>query len=66
MSLKWRAADMLGYLRTWSACQRYETEKGSDPVEEISAELMSAWANGVRRVTWPLAIKVSRPDTLLE
>ncbi len=66
MSLEWRAADMLGYLRTWSACKRYETQKGSDPVEEISAELAAAWGDGVRPVTWPLAIKVSRPNTLLE
>jgi len=66
MSLEWRAADMLGYLRTWSACKRYETQKGSDPVEEISAELAAAWGDGVRPVIWPLAIKVSRPNTLLE
>lgn len=66
MSLEWHAADMLGYLRTWSACKRYETKKGSDPVEMISAELRSAWGDGVRPVTWPLPIKVSRPNTLLD
>ena len=66
MSFDWRVADMLGYLRSWSACKRYETQVGSDPVEEISAELRSAWGDGVRRVAWPLAIKVSRPNTLLE
>jgi len=66
MSLEWCAADMLGYLRTWSACKRFESQKGSDPVEIISAELGSAWGDGVRLVTWPLSIKVSRPNTLLD
>lgn len=66
MSLEWRVADMLGYLRSWSACKRYETKKGSDPVEVISAKLRSAWGDGVRSVTWPLPIKVSRPNTLLD
>jgi SAM-dependent methyltransferase len=66
MSLEWSATEMLGYLRTWSACERYKAEKGSDPVEEISAQLESAWGAGRRRVAWPLAIKVSRPNTLLE
>ena len=66
MSLEWRAADMLGYLRTWSACKRYESQNGSDPVEIISAELRSAWGDGVRPVSWPLSIKVSRPNTLLD
>jgi len=66
MSLKWHAADMLGYLRTWSACKYYETEMGSDPVDEISAGLTSAWGEGKRRVAWPLAIRASRPNSLLE
>ncbi len=66
MSLEWHAAEMLGYLRTWSACERYKAEKGSDPVEEISAQLESTWGAGRRRVVWPLVIKVSRPNSLLE
>ena len=66
MSFDWHVADMLGYLRSWSACKRYETQVGSDPVAEIAAELRSVWGDGVRRVVWPLAIKVSRPNTLLE
>ena len=66
MSFDWHVADMLGYLCSWSACKRYETQVGSDPVEEISAQLRTAWGNGVRPVAWPLAIKVSRPNTLLE
>jgi len=66
MSLDWRASDMLGYLRTWSACKHFESEKGSDPVALIEADLAAAWGDGMRRVTWPLQIKVSRANTLVE
>ena len=41
MSLKWRAADMLGYLRTWSASKRYEAANGTDPVNQIESELIA-------------------------
>lgn len=66
MSLDWTAADMLGYLRTWSAVKRYEAALGSDPVAEIEAALHDAWGSGRRRVSWPLKLKISQPNTLLE
>jgi hypothetical protein len=66
MSLSWRVEDMLGYLRTWSACKRYESEKGSDPVALIAVPLAEAWGKEERRVSWPLQIKVCRANTLLE
>ena len=66
MNLKWRAADMLGYLRTWSACQRFEAERGRDPVNDIATRLVAAWGPAARRVLWPLQIRVCRPNTLPE
>ena len=66
MSLDWSASDMLGFLRTWSACKRYESDKGSDPVVLIAAPLEAAWGPNSRRVVWPLQIKASRVNTLLE
>jgi len=66
MSLNWHASDMMGYLRTWSACKRYEQAHAKDPVEEISAALSAAWGDLERRIVWPLQIKASRVNTLLE
>ncbi len=66
MSLQWTAADMLGYLRTWSACKRYETANGSDPVAQIQDSLLREWGNEKRTVHWPMNIKASRVNTLLE
>ena len=66
MVLDWDAADMLGFLRTWSACKRYESDKGSDPVVLIEALLAEAWGSECRRVTWPLQMRANRLNTLLE
>jgi SAM-dependent methyltransferase len=60
MRVTWQVEDMLGYLRTWSACQRYERQQGSDPVDSIEADLVSAWGKERRAVAWPLTLRVSR------
>ncbi len=60
MNTTWTVEDMLGYLRTWSACQRYRREQGSDPVERIDGELRAAWGAAPRTARWPLTVKVVR------
>lgn len=60
MGAAWTAADMLGYLRTWSACARYREAHGDDPVTRIEAALRAAWGEGRRPVHWPLTLLVSR------
>jgi len=51
---------MLGYLRTWSACQRYLREHGEDPIELVETDLRRAWGSALRTVRWPLTVRVSR------
>lgn len=58
MRAEWTAQDMLGYLGTWSALQKYKKEKGSDPREAIAAKLEKAWGSGSRTVSWPLSLRV--------
>ena len=60
MGTRWAVDDMLGYLRTWSACQRYQRQHGDDPVELIEDELRAAWGAATRAVRWPLTVRVSR------
>jgi SAM-dependent methyltransferase len=61
MQISWTVADMLGYLRTWSACIRYERTHGRDPVTMIEERLRTAWGSDVRLVRWPLTLRVCRP-----
>ncbi|MDH3748083.1 MAG: class I SAM-dependent methyltransferase [Gammaproteobacteria bacterium] len=60
MQLNWRVDDMLGYLRTWSACKRYQSRHAQDPVGIIEATLKAAWGSSKRAVRWPLRIRVCR------
>jgi len=58
MQLDWTADEMLSYMRTWSATQRYMQANGSDPVALNAQELKDQWGSGKRDVRWPLALKV--------
>ena len=60
MRAQWAADDMLGYLRTWSACQRYQRRHGDDPVGLIEGDLRTAWGPDSRTVCWPLTVRVAR------
>jgi SAM-dependent methyltransferase len=62
MKVEWNADDMLGYLRTWSACKRYQNEQGRDPVAQVEEALREAWGGSARIVTWPLTLLVRRLD----
>ncbi|MEA1014303.1 class I SAM-dependent methyltransferase [Sphingosinicella sp. LY1275] len=62
IELEWRLAGMLAYLDTWSAVRRMEKAVGPGPFQAFAAELTAAWGDPavVRRVTWPLALRVGR------
>jgi SAM-dependent methyltransferase len=60
MKIDWSIEEMLGYLRTWSASQRYLKDRGSDPVALIEDRLRAVWREGSREVTWPLNIKIGQ------
>ncbi|MEQ8954114.1 MAG: SAM-dependent methyltransferase, partial [Gammaproteobacteria bacterium] len=57
----WRIDELLAYLRSWSATQRYMSEQGSDPLEQITTPLQAAWSDAARlEVRWPLTLKLCR------
>jgi SAM-dependent methyltransferase len=60
MTVDWGVDDMLGYLRTWSACNHYRKEYGTDPVSLVKTALRDTWGDDVRRVTWPLTVFARR------
>lgn len=60
MYADWTADDMLGYLRTWSACRRYRKAHDRDPVTLIAGKLQGAWGTDSRPVCWPLTLKACR------
>ena len=49
-----------GYVRTWSATQRYIAARGRDPVPDLVRALASPWGSAARRVCWPLSVRAGR------
>lgn len=60
MTATWTVDAMLGYLRTWSACQRCFRDRGADPASSIEDALRASWGSDAREVRWPLALKIGR------
>ncbi|HWP94698.1 MAG TPA: class I SAM-dependent methyltransferase [Gammaproteobacteria bacterium] len=62
MRHEWRVAQMLAYLGTWSAVQRYARERGEDPLAGLAPALEAAWGGdeAVRTVRWSLHLRAGR------
>ncbi|MCQ9374588.1 class I SAM-dependent methyltransferase [Methyloversatilis sp. XJ19-13] len=60
LSARWTPAQLLGYLRSWSATARFMAANGFDPVERLSVALHAAWGDPTqaRTVSWPLSLRV--------
>lgn len=59
MAQQWTADDLVAYIGTWSATQRYVTATGTDPLPALRQTLAAAWPDAaVQRVTWPLHLRV--------
>ncbi len=60
MTATWSLEQVIGYLHTWSAVQRYQEQNKHDPVTIIAAELCAAWGEGggLKRISWPLSLRI--------
>ena len=60
MTAQWNLDQLIGYLRTWSASQRFLEVRASDPVAQVIHKLRSAWGEPeqIRKVMWPLTLRV--------
>jgi SAM-dependent methyltransferase len=53
-----------GYVRTWSATQKYVAERREDPVTPLLVEIAPLWGapSSARRVRWPLSVRAGHRD----
>lgn len=58
----WTLAQLVGYIRTWSATIRYMDAHATDPVIGLGAQLAEVWGDPeiAKDVEWPLAVRVGR------
>jgi SAM-dependent methyltransferase len=54
-----------GYLRTWSATQKYAESRGEDPVGPLIAEIGALWGtpSTARHTRWPLSVRAGYRHT---
>lgn len=60
MRARWTLSDLTGYVRTWSATQKFIEKNEADPVADIEDELLALWgdAEQIKQVSWPLKLRV--------
>ena len=58
MVANWQVEQLLGYLRTWSATERFMAAEKRDPLENVETKLRQRWGPQHRRVVWPLTVRV--------
>ena len=62
MALRWTLPQYLAYLRTWSACKKFEAANGEDPVALLGSAFAAAWQDpaATRAVAFPLYLRAGR------
>jgi SAM-dependent methyltransferase len=62
IELRWSLEHLLGYLRTWSATQRFFAANERDPMELVESDLERAWGNPAEEklAIWPLTVRLGR------
>jgi SAM-dependent methyltransferase len=61
---KWSLGDLVGYVGTWSAVNRYRETTGHDPLPRLADKLTAVWGGAHRRrVTWPLPLLLGRVES---
>ncbi len=59
MEEHWTLRQLLGYVGTWSATQRYREKVGHDPLLRLETDLAAHWGTQpTRAVRWPLSVRV--------
>ncbi|HEY1416441.1 MAG TPA: SAM-dependent methyltransferase, partial [Myxococcaceae bacterium] len=63
---RWNAAQLLGYVGTWSAVQSLEKASRGEDLERFGEELRAAWGDPSkgRLVRWPLSLRLGRVSPL--
>ena len=62
MESEWSLDQLVGFMDSWSATQKYRKQNGRHPVEEIWDELSNDWQDEKEKriVRWPLIFRIGR------
>ena len=62
MEAEWDLQDLMGFIASWSATQKYLQDQGKDALDGVMRELQAKWGkeNQVRSIKWPLYFRIGR------
>ena len=59
--LHWQREDLLGYVGSWSAIQKFIKTNGYSPVPQLGDELKNIWPDDeIKKVSFPIYLKLGR------
>jgi SAM-dependent methyltransferase len=67
MGASWTRSRLLGYVRTWSAVQRYVEATGENPIPALEQRIAAHWEDpeSPRRIEWPLTVRAGRRSPMI-
>lgn len=62
MVTNWNLKQVLGYLGSWSASQKFEKANGISPLKEVEEDFLNVWGNPdkIHQIEWPLKLRVGK------
>lgn len=65
MTTEWTLAELLGYLYTWSATQRFIAAHQFNPLATLTEQFIEVWPESTQaeqrlRLTWPISLRVGQ------
>lgn len=60
MDLYWTLEDLMGYISSWSAVQKYIRAEGYSPLDELKIKLAPHWTNEATLITFPIYIRMGQ------
>lgn len=59
--LQWELDDLIGYVSSWSAIQKFIKTNGYSPITQLKEELTRLWPEGeIKKVSFPIYLKLGR------
>ncbi|MFQ5604063.1 MAG: class I SAM-dependent methyltransferase [bacterium] len=64
MTCHWNLGELVGYLNTWSAVQKYKIAHKTDPLDLITERLENLWGlkEAKKKITWPVCLRIGQVD----
>jgi SAM-dependent methyltransferase len=62
MQANWGLGDLVGFINSWSATQKYIQQTGKHPLDDFFDDLIRGWGSEDERreVSWPLYMRIGR------